>query len=236
MLHPQFGEAAKIVSTGLPSWSLATNGEVLDEHLDEIFDTKPIEIAISVDALSKETHALMRTGLHYDRVLQNALLFIDRCRGTIKKFWKTIYIQMIVSPVNQHEVLPFVDFWLDKIQGLEGFQVFIKPLCPWPDHRANPYYGHSYNIEIPARPNLSVGKLEEPVSFASTCQLMESFVQIASDGSFSMCCMNADDVFGIGNVKDHTMLELFNSPRANELRNNLRTGNRQANPFCRDCV
>jgi radical SAM protein with 4Fe4S-binding SPASM domain len=232
LLHPQIEEALRIVGR-LPRWAVGTNGQALDERRRKaLIENKFKDLTLSIDAISSEVHSSMRPGLSFTKVLDNVLSLLRELRE-VERFWRYIYIQIIVTKVNQGEVQSFIDFWLTKTQDLGGVVVFIKPMYQWPG-LDNSFYP-SPKIEIKEQDRVLIGPFESSTKFRDNCNLFNDWAMIQSDGAYQPCCMNVDDDFQIGNVKDHTIMELYNSPKMNQLRVFQHQKLYDQIPFCNKC-
>jgi radical SAM protein with 4Fe4S-binding SPASM domain len=80
------------------------------------------------------------------------------------------------------------------------------------------------------------GPLNESTSFRENCELFNNWAMIQSDGAYQPCCMNVEDDYQIGNVKDHTIMELYNSSKMNNFRVLHSLKKYDQIPFCRDCI
>lgn len=231
LLHPQIEEALKIVSR-LPRWAAGTNGQALDDRRRKaLIDNKFKDLTLSLDAISPEVYSRMRPGLSFTTVLDNVLSLFRELREC-ERFWNKIYIQLIVTKENEGEIKSFIDYWLTKTKGIEGVVVFIKPMYQWPG-LDNPYYP---GPKIVSRDNPRViWGLDEDTKFRDNCKLFDNWCMIQSDGAYQPCCMNVEDDYKIGNVRDNTILELYNGDKMNQLRNLFRVKSFNDIPFCGGC-
>lgn len=232
LLHPQIKEALRIVRR-LPRLALGTNGQALTKEKREcLIETQFDDLTLSLDAISPDTHVFMRPGLSFTTVMENTIDLFKELRK-VERFWRKIYIQLIVTEKNVHEIIPFTDYWLTKTKDLEGVVVFIKPMYQWPG-LDNPFYPGP-TVEIKENPRVLWGPVNGDTSFRGTCDLFNDWVMIQSDGAYQPCCMNVEDDYQIGNVKDHTILELYQSEKMNEYRRLFREKQFDSIPFCRGC-
>lgn len=232
LLHPQLEEALKIVSR-LPRWAVGTNGQALDENRRRyLIESKFDDLTLSLDAISPETFTKMRPGLSFTTVLENVLNLFNELRSC-ERFWRNIYVQMILTEDNRLEMQSFIDYWLTKTNGIEGVVVFIKPMYQWPG-LDNPHYPGP-TVEIRENPRVLWGPVNSDTRFRETCSLFDNWVMIQSDGAYQPCCMNVDDDYQIGNVADHTILELYNSDRMNLFRKLFKEKKYNEIPFCGGC-
>jgi sulfatase maturation enzyme AslB (radical SAM superfamily) len=234
LLHPQFAEIAAMCRHH--PWALSTNCQMLDNRMDNIIDNQPKEVVLSIDAATAQTHAAIRCGLDFSRVIRNVREFLRALKGR-KVFWDNVFLLFIVSHQNYQEIDQFIDYWMPHIEYLKNVRIILKPICPWPNHTANTLYGKKLpHMSYQDNEHLVVGRINDIVKFAPTCILMDSLILILSDGSISLCCLNSDDVFHIGNAKDDTLLNLFNNDVANKYRIAIREKRYCEVPMCDTCI
>jgi len=235
-LHPHFFEAIEICSE-VP-FAFASNVQELDEFKQDcIIKNKFTVCTLSLDAFTKETFEKMRAGLSYDKVMKNILSFLDKLRK-VDRFWDVVYIQFVVTSLNKDEIPAFMDYWIKQIGVLEGVKISFKPICPWPNKEANSLWP-SPNVKIVEHPKVVWGYYDRPFKFRDSgngCSMAFDWAQVLSDGTFSFCCLNDEDVYGIGNLYDNTLEELLNSEKMSGYRKLFKEKRYDEIPFCRDCV
>lgn len=240
MLHPQFKEAISMISHRLP-YSIGTNAQELDKYIPILMDTRFTELVLSIDSTTKETHRKMRPSIDLETVEKNVLLLLKELRHHIEEkdvFWKTVYIQMVVGALNVHEVNQFIERWLPEVEGLDFVKIYIKPICPSPIASTNLQYPPPrflvYSDYI-RHPSVILDDFTKPRSFKSTCMLLDTSALILSDGAYTPCCMDGEGHLGVGNMKEHSMLECFNSEKLNYFRQCKERGV-DIIPFCDTCI
>lgn len=234
MLHPKFVESLEIAKIyGVPI-GVGTNGGVLKKYVDELVYYAPSQMVVSIDAVTKETHSKMRPGVDFESVVEGVTDYLSKLRNAPKQP-KSLWLQILVSELNEHEVPAFLEFWMPQIVDIKGAKVFVKCLCPWPYPEANTMYPSEPPV-IPdlykGHPKIDMGQFDTPIKFKENCRLFDSFAQVLSDGSYVPCCMPTKDYWGIGNAADATLTELFNSERMEE----LRKMSKDDIEFCNRCV
>ena len=242
-LHPQFKECVEIFSNGIP-WSVGSNMSLVDKDtVDFLINKKFTTFSVSLDGVTKKTYEDIRAGLDYDTVLQNTEYFIkqlDEYATKYRPFWTEVYLQFVVTEWNKNEIQPFFKAWEPKIQRIPNCFISFKPICPWPDrfptNKANILFPGPTNIEIFKHPKVVWGYYDKPFKLREGCSMASHWVQIMSDGTYSICCMNSEDHFEIGNVKNNTIMELFNSPVTNRYKKLQKEGRYDEIPFCDKCI
>ena len=227
LMHPHFDEALALLR-GV-KFGIGTNCALLDRKGAAIIKSQPAQIVMSIDAHDQKAMDAMRPKLVYRNVRDNALDFISMLQTEIP-WWEDVYVQMIVTEANKHQVNEYAEYWLDKLSGIPSAQVFIKQLCPSPDNRTRSMYP-SPKVEVDVKNDrLVVCDWEKPISF-SDCSLFSGFIQVQSDGAIVPCCLTPDDHWNLGNIKDTTLWTVFHEgmePLRGKLRKDI--------PFCKDCI
>lgn len=234
LLHPRFDQALEIArSQGVPV-GVGSNGGLLHEHIDLLVEHAPAQVVFSIDATTAATHAKMRPRLDFDQIVGSVREYLDKVRKA-KTQPKDLWIQTLVTKLNRHEVGAFVETWRKRLDGIKGGKVFVKCICPWPYAEANALYP-SPVPDIPAEysghPRVDIAKFTPPIKYKSSCILFDGFAQVLSDGSYVPCCMPTRDYWGIGNVRDYTIQQLYSSREMDK----LRAADKDDIPFCKDCV
>jgi radical SAM protein with 4Fe4S-binding SPASM domain len=232
LLHPELEEALKIVSE-LPRIALGTNCQALDkERRKLVINSGFSDITLSLDAITEKTHKKMRPGLNFNTVMYNVLGFLNELRG-LKRFWRYIYLQIIPTRDNIDELPLFIESWKKEIEDIEGAVVFVKPMYKWPG-LDNPYYPGP-QVKTDNDPKILWGPFESDTRFRDGCSLFDNWVMIQSNGAYQPCCMNVEDDFKVGNVKDSSILELYNSKKMEHYRKLAQEKRYDEIPFCANC-
>lgn len=231
-LHPHFFHAIEIASQ-VP-FALGSNMQEFDEpKIDCIIKHKFNSFCASLDAFTEEAYKGIRCGLDFTKVMYHASMLLGKLKDK-PRFWDTVYLQFVVTKHNVQDIPKFQEYWLRKIKNLDGVKISFKPICPWPGDKANSCWpGPNATIE----PHYQVisGYFDRPFMLRENCCLPFHWAQVMSDGTFTFCCMNTEDVYGIGNVKDFTLEELFNSPVMEIIRSKFKAKEWDKIPFCADC-
>jgi len=233
-LHPQLKEALSIIKQ-VP-FGFGTNCENLTPEVSHILiESKFIDFNLSIDSMFAESHNKIKPGLSFYNVFKNARYFLDQLRAQPYRFWRSVTIQFIVLDLNVNEVRDFILFWLNYIKDIPNTIIYIKPICKWPSNNGdNQHYPSPRSFRKIEDSKVLYGDFNN-VEFRDSCTLFNSFVQIQSDGSYSPCCMNSDDEYKVGNIKNSSIEELFNSSKMNYYRDKFDSKNYDDIPFCRYC-
>lgn len=232
-LHPKLFNALEIVKR-VP-FGFGTNCEALIPDVAEaLIEAKFTDFNLSIDAYTSSTHQKIKPGLSFCNVFSNAMNFIQRLKG--KDFWRLLTIQFIVLDLNVEEMRDFIFFWLAVTKDLPRVVIYIKPVCRWPSINGDSqYYPSPYVFRQVKDDKVLYGNFTAPVTFRESCQLFNTFCQIQSDGSYSPCCMNSDDEFKVGNVRDNTIEELYSSSKMEKYRRLFSEREFSKIPYCSKC-
>jgi radical SAM protein with 4Fe4S-binding SPASM domain len=231
-LHPELLSALDVVKR-VP-FGFGTNCEALTPSIAEaLIKAKFTDFNLSIDAYTGESHAKIKPGLHFYKVFGNALGFLSMLKG--KDFWRQIMLQFIVLDLNVEEARDFIFFWLAYIKNLPNTTIYIKPVCKWPSANGDSQHYPSPKFRKVESNRVLYANFDDDVGFRGACNLFDTFCQIQSDGSYSPCCMNSDDEFEVGNIRDATIEELYSSPKMEEYRHLFSHKEFDKIPYCGNC-
>lgn len=230
-LHPQYKECMEILK--FIRFATGTNCSAFNSDIqDATIKAKFTDITLSLDAVSEEAYAKMRPGCDFNKSVENAIMFLKKL-STLKRFWRSVFVQIIPTRANFNEVWPFINFWGKHILDLPGAVIFVKPMYKWPNVD-NPWYPAD-KFAGEQHPKIQWGP-QEDTTFRKTCNLFDDWAMIQSDGAYQPCCMPVEDDYQVGNVKNNTIAELYKSPRMVELRKLKKEGRIDEIPFCKNCI
>ena len=234
LLHPEFPALLEIAEAHNVPVGVGSNGGLLHKYVDTIVKFAPAQVVFSIDAVTAWTHKKMRPGVGFLQTVEAIDEYVRKVRRAKAKP-KNLWLQILVSELNNHEVESFIEHWLPRIEGIPGAKLFVKCVCPWPYHDANGLYPSpkpQMSQVYFDHPLIDVGEFGKPITFRDDCALFDGFAQVMSDGAYVPCCMCVHDPWGIGNTKDNTLRELFNSEKMRGMRDMPKS----ELPFCKDCI
>lgn len=231
-LHPELLSALEIVKR-VP-FGFGTNCEALTPPIAEaLIEAKFTDFNLSIDAYTAESHGRIKPGLHFYKVFGNTLAFLSLLKG--KAFWRQITLQFIVLDLNVEEVRDFIFFWLAVVKNLANTAIYIKSVCRWPSANGDSQHYPSPKFRRVESDRVLYAEFDSDVGFRRGCNLFDTFCQIQSDGAYSPCCMNSNDEYRVGNLKDNTIEELYSSPKMEEYRHLFRGKEFSKIPYCGNC-
>ena len=215
----------KARTAGRVSVELVTNGALLtDEHIARLRDAELDVLDISLDALSREVYEKIRIGLDYDTVLAGVERVVAAdLPGT------SVFVRLVRQRDNAHEVRAFAGRWRKR-----GVPVFIYDVT----NRTGALPGFDESIRVPrASPLASIvenAKRGASRAWLGHCPIPFASASILHNGDVLMCTHDWAREEVIGNVRDHTLGELWNGERMREIRALVSERRYEAIPACRD--
>ena len=190
-LHPKLPEMIKYISDrGILDLKINTNATRLDDKLAySILENNVSELVFSVDAGTKETYEQIRVLGKFHKVVQNIKNF-KYIRD--KHFKKSKCITRIagVKVKKEQNIDQMVSFWKKYVD-----EVSIKPATPRWD---------SYN--------------NEPINIKHSCSQLWERMYVWYDGKINPCDFDYKSFLSVGNIKNNSLEEIWNSKEYNSLR------------------
>jgi len=218
LLDGKLSEKIRILKNyGIKEISFSTNASLLNEKKSlSLIDSGLDDIRFSIDGFTKETFESIRRGLKYKEVLRNTLRFIElRNENGIKP---KIHIRMVIQPKNAHEESYFRDFWDSKTLCTDV--VSSKPMHSW----GSQLLGYKGDIK------------KEIEKYSSIpCISPWSTMIIHFDGNVPLCGCDYNNKILLGNLKEKTIKEIWQSEQFNQIRKTHEEGRRNYIPLCVGC-
>jgi MoaA/NifB/PqqE/SkfB family radical SAM enzyme len=142
---------------------------------------------VGVDAANAETYDKIRVGGDFQRTVNNVLAYRDLLRE-LGHPRQQLYVQFVVSDLNEHETDQFRDFWTDN-----GVNVKIRPRVSW--------------AGLIDAPNL----LPNDQITRKPCYWLMRTINICTDGRVAFCSADPHCRVPCGNVREHSIRTLWNT-------------------------
>lgn len=216
LLHPDFFNLLDYVQNypGIrPLW-LSTNGMLITEKVSErILGSKLDYLNFSLNALDEETHKKISPMLDFQTIVTN-LNNLIRMKMDRKQRKPFVRVQMIDQPVAHHQIEQFKGEWGPKADII------------------------SINIlEEFSKPSLAGTKRKMVDKKKYKCTRMDKgFIYIYSNGEVTLCGVDINGDMRIGNVKNTSIKELWDSDKRHEMIKNILNGNVEDYPICQGCL
>jgi len=217
---------SKSMSPG-KSCVIVTNGELLDRFsLTDIMQSKVDSLIISLNAHSKPMYESINEGLNYDKVMRNVLALLSD-----QHLARKVTLGFVITRQNVQEVQEATRHW--KKHGVKTRVMAIT-------NRA----GSLGDYE---RFKLESGDYFTPLFLRIWRYLTSSardllgcegpFYQmtILFNGDVIICCQDWKRTTLVGNIRDSSLREIWNSKRMNEIRRLIVRKRYEQIESCREC-
>ena len=207
MLHPQIADALKILfSANTIDCTFLSNGSLITDEVARIFvEHQTGQLSISLDAASEEVYKIVRRGGTLPRVERNIQHFLD-LRGD--NLFPLLRVTMVKLKENENEREAFLKKWENRADVID-FQTCVD-------------FQDINDID-----NV-VNWMKKP------CFQAFKRLYVHYNGNVYPCCNGYGIHYPLGNIKDMSLAEIWNSKRLNDFRKLVLDGNTLPN-FCRKC-
>jgi len=206
-------------SGSVESIDLATNAAILSrESMVELVEAGLNRLNISVEGVSREQYLeRAKVDMDFEQFVEKIKWFFAH-KGDCE-----ITIKIPGNYLSGEQKDYFIDLF-----GNYCDRIFIEDLAPiWP----------SFDIENRAeiKLNENFGQYQQPLEQKEICTYIFYALAVNADGSVSACCPDWNQKLVVGDVKEETLKDIWNSDKLNALRLQHLEGKRSANVTCRDC-
>lgn len=217
LLHPKIIDMiAFCKSTTAARVSMSTNATKLNEDLSrQIIDSGLDEITFSIDANSPGIYAKIRRGGDFSEVIANVEIFLTTL-GTRTK--PRAIVKLVKMNTNRRQVEGFKRRW-SKYNCL----VFITWLSTWAGQM-----DHLKRLSDTLSPKLN--------SSRTPCADVWYRMAVKSSGDVVLCCYDYAGTYPIGNVRNQSVAEIWNSDSVNFAREVHSFGDYNHLEMCNSCT
>jgi radical SAM protein with 4Fe4S-binding SPASM domain len=207
-LHTRI-EKAKIAN--IPNVGFTTNAFLFnkDDKIKKILNSNPDWIVVSFDSLIKENYEKIRLRLKFDRVFSNILNLINERNKYKKK--TSICLRYIEQDINKNEFKEYFNFFSKKLNNDLDEIHFAK----------------SHNWGGANEFGIKNGN--------SKCEFIYNRFVIMKDGTVPLCCIDFNAKEKMGNIKNDSILNIFNSQKWNNYRELHSKNLRCKIEICKNC-
>jgi radical SAM protein with 4Fe4S-binding SPASM domain len=194
-----------------------TNGTFLSpERVGPVLDAGIDKINISVDGMTEETY-LQFTGFKFDfaTFIEN-VKWIYSNKGNCE-----IVVKIPGELITEAQRQQFFDTFGDYCD-----RIFVENFAPcWPE----------FDIEAHTGVKISKGIYQQDIGDTDTCPYIFYGYSVNADGLVSSCFLDWGRKLVIGDVRQQSMKDIWNSERMNALRLQHLEGRRRQNGVCGNC-
>lgn len=226
LLDPQLEDRiAEFKRSARPHQSveLVTNGSALTPARFERLVRSGVDlITISVSAFTEATYQKMMQGLAWKQVRRN----LEAVTASPLLPQVNIFLRYVKQRGNEAEFPAFRRYWQRRGLNVFGFEI---------NNRAGTV--QDYDRRQPFR-NFFFRRLRKAMGrryFKGVCPHVFSIMHVLQNGEVPLCANDWDNREVLGNVRQTTLREIYNSPRLQEIRELMRQGRYEDIAPCKEC-
>lgn len=205
---------------GIRCVNMSTNASALtEENARKLLEAGLDELMMSIDSVERESYEKLRVGLDYDTVLANIRRFFslrDELRPNLIIRVRAVSLGDIKDAETQARLQAWEEFWQPLRKPHD--RIYMKRAHTW---------GNQVEWGDAIR---NYSDVYHP------CILPFSTMQICSSGKVALCPQDFDAVHDLGNIKDHSIEEIWRGEAMQNIRRLHLSGERNAIAMCRGCT
>lgn len=221
LLHTDYIEMARMIKQRNLCRELrcTTNGFLLNETLNQkLVDTGIDMVRISVEALSEED---------YKRICNVDIDF--------KKFVNNIkHLYQISRNTNTKVSVKTLNVALKDDEAANRFYDIFEPISDYSYIQDTTQAWSEFEAYVPEN-NYEAGNIGDMKDEDKICSFALTNMAIHSNGSVGVCPQDWKFATSYGNVKESSLLDLWNSKKLQGFQIAHLKGNRRKIPYCKDC-
>jgi len=181
---------------GIIDSRIITNGLLLHRFTDQIFESGLVNLFVSVDAFSEDTYRCLR-GKGFQKVKENLLAFIaeKKRRNAVLPIVRVSFVEM---QANRGEKDTFITFWRERVDIVD-IQVFDN-------------FNHD-----------TLQQIDRQKAKKWDCLAPWSRVAVLATGDILPCCNFFGRNIPIGNIRDSSITDAWNSEGMQLVREGIMT-------------
>ncbi len=255
LLHPRLASMLGVIAakragrTSFPVVSLLTNGVLLNEaKSNAILSSGAIDLLrVSVDGGSVAAFEEIRTPAKWSRVRDNIYRFVELNNAATRRV-KTGVI--CVVPPEQ----PLTLDWMEEefrnvLLAVDGYE--LRHPHNW-DGSKDFGFSEEFLGVPPADPAVMPLKLigmgrsllrqvrdvvaPRPAIQHRVCKFLQRELVLLPDGRVTVCCADLNARGVIGDLKDHSLRQIFNAEERTSMIDAFHQGKKASIPLCKDCA
>lgn len=214
LIHKNIREMIEYAkSKGIIDVFFHTNAVLLNEKMSRDLIASGLDrLVISFDSPYKEKYEAVRVNAKYEHVLKNVIRFneIKRETGSLSPLTRLNFIKL--PGVTEQEIHDIIELFKPHIDSI-GLLDYIEG-----DNSIR------QSIEV-----------SDDYRSKFVCSQILTRLTVYDDGSVLPCCSDYDSELILGNLKDQTIQQIWNSDRLNEIRQLHFSGQFYKIPACAKC-
>ncbi len=211
LLHPRIEELmAYFREHGLGLGGISTNGLILNRHRIHVLRTYCTEVLVAVDSVREDVYRVLRANNRFHELCDKVKLLIDQAAGTGLR----ITIQYLQTRLNPDETQADFEAVFGRHPHVTYFTKITEQFAGGEDFTLR---------ELPRLPK-------------QNCPKLHHFLGILANGECVTCCYDVDGEQSVGNVRESSILELWNGERRRRQLRDSAAGDFSALPLCDKCA
>lgn len=200
----------QLKAAGVSTVSVVSNGSLMTREMAaELIEAGINDISFSIESIDKLTFEGIRIGLKLEDVIRGIVDFIT-VRNVAEKFLP-VRLLFTYSEKNRQQYEQFRAYWLP----------ILKP---------------SMGDTISALPIHSFGKFEMYNNDnTKACYQLFTDMHIRADGTVSLCCIDVDAEYKLGNISENSIVDIYNGNQIRFDRHRHMIGDRHDMKICANC-
>lgn len=194
-----------------------TNGALLDpERVMPVIEAGLDKINISVDGMNREQYRqFTKYDFDFDKFVENVKWLYNH-KGQCE-----IVIKIPTELISTAQQQTFLDTFGDYCD-----RIFIENFAPcWPQ----------FDVEARLGVSITKGIYQQPIGFVETCPYIFYGMSVNADGLVSACFLDWGRKLIVGDARQQTLVDIWNSKELNRFRRYHLAGNRMQHPVCSVC-
>jgi len=186
-----------------------TNAVLLTPDLSKkLLEAKIDKVFISFDAVNPRLYEQQRVGTTMGKVIDNIYEFIKLRNASYPQTHIRLSMVMYDDPIWKQQFEAMKVMWDGLVDSL-GYGIF---------NERHPDKKHEY---------------EKAEGFC--CEQLFQRMFLKCNGNVTVCCVDGDDEYVVGNWKEQLLIDIWNSPSYQQIREDHIVGNYDKYAICRKC-
>lgn len=213
LLHPKIFDMIQYAKEhGVVEIRINTNGTLLNEdRIKKLIKSGIDKVIFSVDGVTKDTYNRIRIGADFDKVIEN-IKEVIRVRGSMKRKWPSIEVQIMDLKQTRKEVDKFISTWKNLANRVV--------VCAY----RNPFGEEKDDFRV-----------EQPYTKKFPCVQLWQRLAIIWNGRTYMCCGDNVGSVVLGNAKKDRLYDIWHGGKLNRIRALHKNYEFNKIPACKIC-
>ena len=223
LLNPRFFDFVELARNYLPNTTLgvSSNANLLSsEKIDELLDSALDSFGIWPDTIVPEQYNVFRAGGSLKKVEESIKELLKKRRRRNREDIE-IHIGIIIYRDNMHLVEDFVKKWKSICSKYKNVYIYTSESNDWAG-------------QVPSD-NLLISVKKSKLQIKTFCAMPFFMCIVSASGDVTPCCYDCNLNLSWGNIKDYSIKNMWNSPKASALRERLLTASISSSDLCYRC-